>query len=381
MKLLFNYQSMAVTVAALLAAMVVTMLAMPAVVRLAVRLGAIDMPGKAGTDSERHLHTTPTPRMGGLAIFLGFLAAILLMMQLNLRLVTMLIGAAILVGLGMVDDARGLPASLKLLVQVVAATIAASGGSLIRYLSAPRFLSSSGHLDLGIWAMPLTVFWIVLITNAVNLIDGLDGLAAGVSLISSICLVIVALVYSDMTVAVICGALTGGCAGFLPYNISPARIFMGDTGSTFIGYVLAVASIQGLFKIYALISFAVPFFMLGLPIFDVCFAVVLRLSHGENPMKADRKHVHYRLLDMGLTKQQTVAVLYVISGILGVTAVLLSTVKTLRWVPFGVAILVFGFVAYRFYRHRRAVMRGDAARKDRPGVDVFSVFPKGGKKS
>ena len=378
---LFNYQSMAVTVAALLAGMVVTMLVMPVVVRLAVRLGAIDMPGKVGTDTERHLHTQPTPRMGGLAIFLGFLAAILLLMQLNLRLVTMLLGAGILVVLGMVDDTRGLSASVKLMVQVVAATIAASGGSLIRYLSAPHFISQSGHLDLGIWAMPLTVFWIVLITNAVNLIDGLDGLAAGVSVISSICLVVVALVYSDMTVAVICGALTGGCVGFLPYNISPARIFMGDTGSTFIGFILAVASVQGLFKIYALISFAVPFFMLGLPIFDVCFAVVSRVSHGENPMKADRKHVHYRLLDMGLTKQQTVAVLYVVSGILGVTAVLLSTVHSLRWVPFVVAILVFGYVAYRFYRHRRAVLRGDIPKRDKTTVDVFSVVRKGGKKS
>jgi UDP-GlcNAc:undecaprenyl-phosphate GlcNAc-1-phosphate transferase len=221
--------------------------------------------------------------------------------------------------------------------------------------------------------MPVTVFWIVLITNAVNLIDGLDGLAAGVSVISSICLVVVALVYSDMTVAVLCGALAGGCVGFLPYNISPARIFMGDTGSTFIGYVLALASVQGLFKIYALISFAVPFFMLGLPIFDVCFAVISRVSHGESPMKADRKHVHYRLLDMGLSKQQTVAVLYVVSGILGVTAVLLSTVKSLRWVPFGVAILFFGYVAYRFYHHRRALLRGEGHKHREIRVDVLSV--------
>lgn len=366
-----NYQSMAIVAAALVTAMLVTMAAMPLVRWLAVRLGAIDMPGKAGTDSERHLHTSPTPRMGGLAIFAGFLVAMLVFVQINVRLGTMLIGAVILVALGMVDDVRSLPAAQKLLVQVIAAAIAASGGSMIRFLSAPRFLSESGHLELGLWAMPVTVFWMVLITNAVNLIDGLDGLAAGVSVISSVCLVIVALVYSDMTVAVLCGALAGGCIGFLPYNISPARIFMGDTGSTFIGFILAVASVQGLFKIYALISFAVPFFMLGLPIFDVCFAVVLRLSHGENPMKADRKHVHYRLLDMGLSKQQAVAVLYVISGILGVTAVLLSTVRTLRWVPFVVAIVFFGYVAYRFYRRRRAILRGEIQDREPIKVDVL----------
>lgn len=370
---------MAVVVAAMLIAMLVTMVFMPLVRRVALWLGAVDMPGKVGTDSERHLHTQPTPRMGGLAIFLGFVVAICALMQLNVRLGTMLLGAMILVVLGMVDDVRGLSASFKLLFQVIAATIAASGGNIIRYLSAPHFIAASGHLHLGVYALPVTVFWIVLITNAVNLIDGLDGLAAGVSVISSICLVIVALVYSDMTVAVLCGALAGGCVGFLPYNISPARIFMGDTGSTFIGYILAVASVQGLFKIYALISFAVPFFMLGLPIFDVCFAVISRLSHGENPMKADRKHVHYRLLDMGLTKQQTVAVLYVISGILGVTAVLLSTVRSVRWVPFVVAILFFGYVAYRFYRHRRAVLRGEAKRMP-VSIDVLQIGLRGRKK-
>ena len=360
---LINYHSLAIVVAALVVALVVTMVVMPLVRRLAIRLGAIDMPGKAGTDSERHLHTQPTPRMGGLAIFLGFCLSMARFVQLNSQLTTMLVGALIIVVLGMVDDVKNLPAWLKLIFQIVAAVVAVSGGSVIRYLSAPAWLAENGHLNLGIFSVPATVLWIVLITNAVNLIDGLDGLAAGVSAISSVCLVVVALGYSDMTVAVICSALAGSCIGFLPYNISPARIFMGDTGSTFIGFILAVASVQGLFKIYALISFAVPFFMLGLPIFDVCFAVISRVSHGESPMKADRKHVHYRLLDMGLTKQQTVAVLYIVSGILGLVAVLLSTSDGIRWLPLVVAVIVFGYVAYQFYRHRRAALKGDSRKK------------------
>lgn len=365
-----NYHSMAIVVAALMVAMVVTMLVMPLVRRLAMRMGAIDMPGVAGTDSERHLHTKPTPRMGGLAIFLGFCLAMFIFVEPNRQLNTMLLGAVIIVVLGIVDDIRGLPALVKLVFQIIAAIVAVSGGSVIRFLSAPDWLTGGGHLNLGVLAVPVTVLWIVLITNAVNLIDGLDGLAAGVSAISSVCLVIVALGYSDMTVAVICGALAGGCIGFLPYNISPARIFMGDTGSTFIGYILAVASIQGLFKIYALISFAVPFCMLGLPIFDVCFAVVSRVSHGENPMKADRKHVHYRLLDMGFSKQQTVAVLYIISGILGLLAVLLSTSEGGRLLPLLVAVVVFGYVAYQFYRHRRALLKGEGHKKRHPNLDV-----------
>lgn len=354
----FNYHSMAIVVAALLVALIVTMVSMPLVRRLAVRLGAIDMPGVKGTDSERHLHSQPTPRMGGLAIFLGFLAAMALFVQLTPALAAMLVGGIIIVIVGMLDDVFRLPALVKLVFQILAAVIAASGGNVIRYLSAPEWLAKGGHLNLGILSVPVTVIWIVLITNAVNLIDGLDGLAAGVSAISSVCLVVVALGYSDMTVAVLCGALAGGCIGFLPYNISPARIFMGDTGSTFIGYILAVASIQGLFKIYAIISFLVPFLLLGLPIFDVCFAVVSRISHGDSPLKADREHVHYRLLDMGLSKQQTVAVLYIISGILGLLSVLLSTTNLGRMMPLLAAVVVVGTAAYRLYRHHRAQLKG-----------------------
>lgn len=367
---LTNYHSLAIVVAALVVAMLVTMAAMPLVRRLAIRLGAIDMPGIVGTDSERHLHTAPTPRMGGLAIFLGFCLSMALFVQLNQRLAAMLAGALVIVLLGMTDDVRRLSAMVKLAFQIIAALIAVSGGSVIRYLSAPDWLTGGGHLNLGIFSVPVSIFWIVLITNAVNLIDGLDGLAAGVSAISSVCLVVIALGYSDMTVAVICGALAGACVGFLPYNISPARIFMGDTGSTFIGYVLAVASIQGLFKTYALISFVVPFCMLGLPIFDVCFAVISRVSHGENPMKADRKHVHYRLLDMGFSKQQTVAVLYIISGILGLAAVLMSTSGGSRWLLLLIAFLVIGYAGYLLFRHRRALLKGEGHRQRHPNLDV-----------
>lgn len=349
---------MAIVVAALLVALVVTMVAMPLVRRLAIRLGAIDMPGVKGTASERHLHSQPTPRMGGLAIILGFLAAILLFVELTPTLASMLVGGILIALLGVFDDIFRLNAWVKLAVQIVAALAAVAGGNVIRFFSAPEWLAPGGHLNLGVLSIPVTVLWIVLITNAVNLIDGLDGLAAGVCAISSVCMVVVALGYSDMTVAVICGALAGGCVGFLPYNVSPARIFMGDTGSTFIGYILAVASIQGLFKIYAVISFLVPFLLLGLPIFDVCFAVISRLSHGVSPLKADREHVHYRLLDMGLSKQQTVAVLYIVTGVLGLVSVLLSTTDWGRTLPLLAAVLVVGIGAYNLYRHRRATLKG-----------------------
>ncbi len=278
------------------------------------------MPGKVGTASARHLHATPTPRMGGLAIFLGFFFSVLLFAPQSSKNVSMLIGALIIVTLGALDDIYDIPALYKLVIQFVAAAIAVAGGNQIHFFS--RLMAmDGGHWQLGVLATPATLLWIVLITNAVNLIDGLDGLAAGVSTISCVTLVIIALVYSNPGVAIITSALAGGCIGFLPYNRPPAKIFMGDTGSTLLGYIMAIASIQGLFKFYAIISFVIPFFMLGVPIFDTCFAVIRRLRNGESPFKADREHVHYRLMDMGFSKKQTVAVLYGISAILGLTAV------------------------------------------------------------
>ena len=169
------------------------------------------------------------------------------------------------------------------------------------------------------------MIWIVAITNAVNLIDGLDGLACGVSTISSMTLLVIALVVASRTWPCSCAALAGGCIGFLPYNLNPAKIFMGDTGSTFLGFILAVVSIQGLFKFYTIISFAVPFLMLGLPIFDTCFAIIRRLAKGQSPMAADRSHIHHRLIDMGFNQKQAVAMLYIISAILGLSAVVLTT--------------------------------------------------------
>ena len=291
---------------ALLTAFLIAYFATPFAMKAALRAGAIDMPGKAGTDSARHLHKKPTPRMGGLAIYMGFVCSALLFAPLGPKNISMLAGATIIVLLGVFDDIYDLPAMKKLVVQLVAAAVAVLGGNKIYFFS--RLMSLGGHWDLGILSVPVTLFWIVLITNAVNLIDGLDGLAAGVSTISCVSLVIIALVYSNPGVAIITSALAGGCIGFLPYNRPPAKIFMGDTGSTLLGYVMAVASIQGLFKFYAIISFVIPFLMLGVPIFDTCFAVIRRLYHGESPFKADREHVHYRLMDMGFSKKQTVAV-------------------------------------------------------------------------
>ena len=335
--------------AALFVAALVALIFTPMVRSLAIRVGAVDVP-----KDNRRMHNHPIPRMGGLAIFLGFILSILAFLPITAELRGMLLGSIIIVMLGILDDIFALPALPKFFVQIGAALIAVlSGeGNCIRFLSNPNIFSSEPFWELGWLSVPITVLWIVGITNAVNLIDGLDGLACGVSTISSMTMLVIALIVAEPDVAILMGALSGACVGFLPYNLNPAKIFMGDTGSTFLGFVLAVVSIQGLFKFYAIISFAVPFLMLGLPIFDTCFAILRRVSHGQSPMSPDRGHIHHRLIDMGFSQKQAVAVLYIISAILGLSAVVLTTIGVVRAMVFLLALCVAGAVAGKLYLDR-----------------------------
>ena len=177
----------------------------------------------------------------------------------------------------------------------------------------------------GDWSIPITVLWIVAITNTINLIDGLDGLACGISAISSLALLIVSLLsIRNETVIMITAVLAGSCLGFLPYNRHPAQMFMGDVGAMFLGFVLSVISIQGFFKVNAMIAFVAPFLVLGIPILDTFFAIVRRLLHGQHPFTPDREHFHHKLIDMGLNQRQAVALLYAVSALLGIAAILLA---------------------------------------------------------
>ncbi len=305
------------------------------------------------------MHNRPIPRMGGLAIFLGFLLSSLIFVPMSDQFRGMLLGAVVIVVLGIFDDIYDLRAQFKFAIQIVAALIAVLSGNLIETLSNPNIFSQNPYWDLGWLAYPVTIIWIVAITNAVNLIDGLDGLACGVSTISSMTLLVIALAVPEPAVAITMGALAGACIGFLPYNLNPAKIFMGDTGSTFLGYILAVVSIQGLFKMYTIISFVVPFLMLGLPIFDTCFAFIRRIAHGQSPMHADRGHVHHRLIEMRFSQKQAVAIQYVIIAILGLSAVVLTTVGAVKAMIFLVALCVAGGVAASIFIHNNGKKQGD----------------------
>ena len=309
----------------------------PLVRRFAFKIGAIDIP-----KDNRRMHKKPTPRIGGLAIIFGFTVATLCFAQPSRQLYGTLAGAAIIAVMGVIDDCKNLPAKLKFVIQIIAALVVVFAGDIkIDVFTNPNFLSDNPYWVLPEWlSVTHTVIWIVFITNAVNFIDGLDGLAAGVSAIMSISLVFISIRVGEYSIAILGIALMGSCFGFLPFNFNPAKIFMGDTGSTFLGFMLATLSIQGVFKSYAVISFAVPLLILGLPLFDALFAMIRRILRGQSPMTADRGHLHHRLVDMGFSQKQTVFILYAISGVLGITAVLLAESGVLRALLLVICVLI-----------------------------------------
>ena len=330
----------------------------PFVMKLAVRIGAVDVPR-----DNRRMHKVPIPRLGGLAIVIAFLLCTFLFVKLDSQIQGVLLGAIIILVVGVLDDCLTLKAMPKFIAQIVAAYLVYRSGCEIRYVTNPF---SVQPIDLGFFSGFVTVVWIVMMTNAVNFIDGLDGLAVGVSGISTGTMLVIAMLLGEESVAVILAALLGACLGFIPFNFNPARIFMGDTGSTFLGFVLASMSVQGLFKMYAVISFVVPFLILGVPFFDITFAVIRRLAKHQNPMTADRGHIHHRLIDMGLNQKQSVAIVYMLTGVLGLAAVLLAnSTGTKAFILFS-AVCVVAIVGFAviFVPHRRPTEQKDPEKSE-----------------
>ena len=337
----------------------------PLVRVLAINIKAIDVP----TDGRR-MHHKPIPRIGGLAIFLAFLITSIGFCRLDRELVTILIGGSALVLLGILDDVYRLNAFLKLAVQIVAALFAVSQGVTIDYIC---FFGK--YVAFGNWAIPITVFWIVGLTNAVNFIDGLDGLACGVSAISSISLCLTMLL-SDSSVAhcLITALIAAACLGFLPFNANPARIFMGDTGALFLGYALSVLSVVGVFKSDMVLAFFIPLSIFGLPLADTFFAVVRRLAHGKSPFAPDRGHLHHRLIDMGFGQKQSVRILYAVCAILGISAVMLTGQSTRGGALMLVVGLAIFFVTFLILRNPKLRIHSGIYNEDEgvaPPVETF----------
>ncbi|MFS0645412.1 MraY family glycosyltransferase [Siminovitchia sp. 179-K 8D1 HS] len=291
----------------------ITIILTPAVKHLAHRWGAIDRPNK------RKIHQQPTPLLGGLAIFASFLAGVILIFPFDQRMITIIAGALIIVMTGFLDDILQMPARFKLLGQVIAASVIILGGLVITELNIPF----GGQIELGFFSIPITMLWIVGITNAINLIDGLDGLAAGVSAIAFSAISFMAFLHGDFFVLALGLICIGSTLGFLVYNFYPANIFMGDTGALFLGYMIAVLSLLG-FKSVTFISFIIPIIILGVPISDTLFAIIRRIIHKKPIAAPDKAHLHHCLLLIGFSHRQAVLAIYGIAALFSLAGIVFS---------------------------------------------------------
>ena len=290
----------------IIVSMLVALILTPIVRRFAIGIGAVDIP-----KDNRRVHKEAMPLIGGLAIYLGVMVAVFIFLPLDRSLISILVGGTIILISGILDDVRELSPKLKLAFQIVAALVLVFGGIKIDFITNP--FSDNPLIYLGFFSIPITIFWVVGITNTLNLIDGLDGLACGVASISSFTLMLVANKFGYTDVMILSAIVAGSCLGFLPYNFNPAKIFMGDTGSLFLGFMLAAISIEGVMKSVATIAVIVPIIILGVPIFDTAFAILRRLLSGRSIMSADKGHLHHRLLKKGYSQKKTVLILYSIS--------------------------------------------------------------------
>ncbi len=302
-------------VIACLIALAVALLMTPVAKWLAPKVGAVDQP------EARKVHTKIMPRMGGLGIFCGFMAGAVVYAGINAQTIGLLLSATIVFLVGIIDDIKGISSTMKLLGQLVGALVFVAFGGYVKYLTNPF---GGDMIFLEYWGIPLTVLWLVGISNAVNLIDGLDGLAGGVSAISAFTMAVVSFSSGHVLPAVLCAVLAFSCIGFLRYNFNPAQIFMGDSGSLTLGFLLGAMAIMGFSKGATVIALVIPVLILGIPIFDTFFAIVRRAADHKPIFQADKGHLHHRLLAMGLSQKQAVVIIYAITLFMGVVAILMT---------------------------------------------------------
>ncbi len=299
-----------------LISMVLSLVLVPIVRQQAMAGGLYDKP------NERKIHTVPIPRLGGLAIWIAFMMTLWLVSIINDELVVLrdattgiLAGSSIIFMLGLLDDLIGLSPYLKLIVQFIAALVAYYFGVVVMSLDLPE----SKILLLNFFSIPVTVIWLVGLSNAMNFIDGMDGLASGVTMISALTLVIISFFTLRPTEALLGSILVGSMLGFLAYNFHPAKIFMGDSGSLFSGFMLAALAVTGVFKSKVVVML-LPLFILSVPILDISFAMLRRLFKGKNPFLPDAEHLHHQLLKRGLSQGKAVTLLYLICALGGIVA-------------------------------------------------------------
>jgi UDP-N-acetylmuramyl pentapeptide phosphotransferase/UDP-N-acetylglucosamine-1-phosphate transferase len=316
----------------------------PILIKLGIKFGFVDQV------NQRKIHRGAIPRIGGIGISLGTLLPILLLfyvhsgieIRTNDSIFLFFVGGLGISLVGLFDDIRGINAKVKFLFQIVIAVMATMHGALIQSLPMPW-----GRLELGFFGYILTVFWIIGIINAFNLIDGMDGLSSGITLFSSLTIAMLAIVNDFLPTALVALALAGAVTGFLIYNFNPAKIFMGDSGSMFIGYILAVLSLRSQSKAHAVVSILVPIIAMGLPILDTTLAFMRRLLRHQSIFSADKQHIHHFLLSLGFNQRKTVLIMYSISIIFTILSMLMIFKKSLDTnIDTFLIVIVFAIIVF-----------------------------------
>jgi UDP-GlcNAc:undecaprenyl-phosphate GlcNAc-1-phosphate transferase len=306
-------------------AFLITLAMTPVIKKIAARYKICAFP------NHRTVHNRIVPKLGGIAIYLGFLISLLgafylyygTLSEVSDHVLGLIIGATLILFLGIYDDIWGANCYQKLTVQSVAALIAIYYGYGISSISLPF----GATINLGMWGIPLTILWITGISNAINLIDGLDGLAAGISLGVVFTFFLISLLFGDIQTIFSTAILIGVISGFLVYNFNPAKIFMGDSGSLLIGFILACFAINGTNVSSSAVKILIPVVALGVPIIDTLLAILRRLRKHVHPFKADKEHIHHRLLFVGFSQRKAVILLYLVNALFGITAFLISIIE------------------------------------------------------
>lgn len=300
-----------------LTAFLLALIFTPVAIKIAPKIGAVDIP-----KDDRRMHTKVMPRFGGMAIYIGTIASMLIFLPYSTQLMGLIAGGTLIFIVGIVDDLKNLNAKLKLACQILCAFILFQFSVRISFIGNP--FGDGYYFFPWIVQLIVTVVWVVGITNTINLIDGLDGLAGGVAFIASISIAYIAYISGRPEASMAMLAIAGGALGFLPFNFNPAKIFMGDGGALFLGFMLAGFSVMSPMKSATMLATVVPVLVLGLPIFDTAFAILRRLINRRPIMEADKGHLHHRIMAAGLGQRRTVLTLYGISGVMGVAAIAMS---------------------------------------------------------
>ena len=350
---------------AFLLAFIVSFMATPYTIKLAHKIGAVDVP-----KDERRMHKKAMPKFGGPAVILGFLVSTIYLLivmgmentinlagneQYGMKLIGMFLGICVITLTCVIDDIKTIKPITKLSGQLVAAIIAVAFGIRIGDIDIAFFSTS----ELGeVFSAVLTVLWIVGVTNAINLIDGLDGLSSGISVISAISLLVIFVLNGSPLVSIILiTALAGALVGFLPFNFAPAKTFIGDTGSNFLGYSLSIISILGMAKTYTMAVIVLPLIVLGLPIFDTIWAIIRRLIKGKSIkaiFKADKGHLHHRIVAKGFSQKQAVLILYGLSATFGIFAVILLDSGIWKALSFLLMVIVAIGLGYKNFQEEKS---------------------------